>query len=339
MRIFFLLADRQGCGTYRGIMVMNMLSERGHHVRYSTKLRESPEQPFDPLRWDVLIAQRPAHHGITQTLHELAAREDLLVLTEMDDNLFRTHPSNGVAHGFWGQRGNRERLKANLSASAGVIVASEFLATEVSDANERTWVFPNFIDASILGKAPVEHGEKEKVVVGWAGGNSHGIDIQHVSDELRAFFKRRKDTEFHCVGTDYTRKLKVKRSRYTTWSTSIPEYITSLDFDIGLAPLAPIRFNRSKSHVKALEYASQGIPVVATRMEPYEDFVVHGKTGFLASSPEEFIEYVETLYADPSLRGEMGANALERASQFTIQRNVARYEEILTDALSRRGRG
>lgn len=337
MNIFFLLADRSGCGTYRGIMPMNTLSTRGHHVRYSTMLRESPEQPFDPMKWDVLIAQRPSNAGITVTLHRLFERGEVPVLTEIDDDLIHTHPSN-PAHSFWGHKSNRERLKANLAGSSGIIVSTKFLAEELADLHEHRWVFPNFLDATIVGRNPVEHGEKERVVVGWAGGTSHGADIKFVGEELRAFFKRRKDAEFHCIGVDYGKKLKVKRSRYTGWSRSIPDYIASLDFDIGIAPLAPHRFNRGKSHVKALEYASRGIPVVAAKMEPYADFVLHGETGFLAASPKEFVEYVEVLYADAALRAEMGANALRRAEEYTIQGNIERYEGILTSALRRRAR-
>jgi len=116
--------------------------------------------------------------------------------------------------------------------------------------------------------------------------------------------------------------------RETTWLGNIWDYYRAIDFDIGVAPLAPIVFNRSKSHIKALEYAALSIPTVATDIEPYRDFIVHGETGFLVKHDHEWGRYLRILKEDDVLRKEMGAKAKDRASEFTIQRRWKNWERV-----------
>jgi glycosyltransferase involved in cell wall biosynthesis len=97
------------------------------------------------------------------------------------------------------------------------------------------------------------------------------------------------------------------------------------DLHIGLAPLADDHFNRSKSYVKTLEYAGLGIPVIASNVGPYRDFVQHGITGFLANNEAEWTRYLRLLGSDENLRQWMGTNAREVAAKNTIQGNAWRW--------------
>jgi glycosyltransferase involved in cell wall biosynthesis len=84
--------------------------------------------------------------------------------------------------------------------------------------------------------------------------------------------------------------------------------------------LADTAFNESKSHIKALEYAALGVPVIAADLAPYNGFVVDGVTGYLVSTEDEWRARLTELINDEAAREAMGAAAKERAAEFVIQR-------------------
>jgi glycosyltransferase involved in cell wall biosynthesis len=104
-------------------------------------------------------------------------------------------------------------------------------------------------------------------------------------------------------------------------------YYQAIDFDIGLAPLIPSMFNRSKSHIKALEYAALGIPVIASDEPPYRDFVIDGVTGFLVRREHEWGQRLRDLVNDDAMRESMGVKAREHAAQFSIEKGWRLWEQ------------
>lgn len=78
-------------------------------------------------------------------------------------------------------------------------------------------------------------------------------------------------------------------------------------------------FVSHNSWVKALEYFSRGIPVVASDVEPYRRFIDHGVNGFLAKTDHEWLKYLSELACDPVLRMTMGNAAREKARENTIE--------------------
>src|SRR5262249_12114020 len=116
--------------------------------------------------------------------------------------------------------------------------------------------------------------------------------------------------------------IKHERCGLREWAdirTDTEGFYGAIDWDAGLAPLYPGSvFNRSKSYIKALEYAARGIPVVASDAEPYRGFVLHGVTGFLVKYDHEWLKYLEEL-TDPQVRADMGDKAREHAGGYTIE--------------------
>jgi glycosyltransferase involved in cell wall biosynthesis len=106
-----------------------------------------------------------------------------------------------------------------------------------------------------------------------------------------------------------------------------------VDFDIGIAPLVPTVFAETKSHIKALEYAALGIPVVASDSAAYRDFVIDGVTGFLVKRDHEWARRLGELINDDAMRTEMGVKARELASQWTIQKGWQEWESAYASIL------
>jgi glycosyltransferase involved in cell wall biosynthesis len=91
-----------------------------------------------------------------------------------------------------------------------------------------------------------------------------------------------------------------------------------------------------------LEAMSSGLPVVVTNILGPKDFVIHGETGFIAKSDEEFVEYHAELCNNHELRKTMGANARNYAlsqswDHVFEQQVVERYRQILQDQQQTKG--
>lgn len=275
---------------------------------------------------DVFVAQRPVGPvgmRVWDALEGVTAR-----VYEVDDDLLAADPS-ALPH-LTDER-VRDSIRYMLERSEMVTVSTPYLAEVASAFNPRVRVLPNCVNGDLLDLNR-RRGREGKVTVGWAGGQSHLPDWAHAADWVRPVLQRHAGTvDMHFVGADYSPLLH-HPCLWTGWDDDIWSYYRAIDFDIGIAPLGPIEFNRSKSHLKALEYAALGIPVVATDMEPYRDLVIDGVTGYLVSSPEEWDKRLTELINDEAAREEMGAAARMRARDFTIQGNWRLWESAYEEA-------
>lgn len=275
---------------------------------------------------DVFIAQRPVGPLGMRTwdgLDGVTAR-----VYEVDDDLLQAEPS-ALPHLC--EERVRDTIRYMLTRSEMVTVSTPYLADVVSEYNSNVRVLPNFVSADLLDLRR-RRGREGKVTVGWAGGASHLVDWSHAADWVRPVLQRHAaDTDMHFVGADFSPLLH-HPCLWSRWTDDIWDYYRAIDFDIGLAPLADIPFNYSKSHLKALEYAAMGVPVVATDLPPYRDLVVDGVTGYLCSTPEQFSKRLEELVCDEAAREEMGAAARKHAEQYTIQGNWRLWERAYEEA-------
>jgi len=172
----------------------------------------------------------------------------------------------------------------------------------------RIVVLPNLAAPSMI---EIDRPRRDRVTVGWAGGASHEPDMALVAAELRKFLDQHRDVDLHLIGHDWRSAMGLRRSnvRVTPWSRSIPVYWQSIDFDIGLAPLAHSIFAMGKSALKVIEYGALGIPCLASDEAPYRDAVVDGVTGFLIRRPTDWDRRLRELVNDAAMREQMGAAA------------------------------
>jgi glycosyltransferase involved in cell wall biosynthesis len=104
------------------------------------------------------------------------------------------------------------------------------------------------------------------------------------------------------------------------------DYYSGIDFDIGIAPLLDTPFTRSKSPIKAIEYNALGIPVVASNVGPYRDYVVDGVNGFLCDTEAEWVDRLNLLVSDADLRASMSEQARQVAGLHTIDQTAPLWE-------------
>jgi Flp pilus assembly protein TadD len=97
---------------------------------------------------------------------------------------------------------------------------------------------------------------------------------------------------------------------------TIESYLDFLgSIDVGIAPLLPTRYNRGRSDVKFLEYASCGVSGIYQNLEPYCNIVKDCETGLFFNNPEELIKQLDRLYQDTKLRAHIRDQAYDFASK------------------------
>lgn len=340
MKVFGWAADEGGCYYYRIKKPLDALGKLGHDISHSMTFPNFEGMRIDDRRlpafaeqaasdYTAIVGQRVSNAGSSLFWQALADKGAFQVF-EIDDDLLNVDYRNRQAHTFYGRRDVRDRFIANIRAASRVTVSTEPLAEVMREYNSDVRVCPNSIPDWLLTHTPRRY--RSRVTIGWCGSPTHEMDFAEIRDPLRQFMNRNRGVEFHCIGSDYASwmKLPAAQCRFTPWIPDVEDCFRAYDFDIGIAPLRAHKFNRSKSHIKVLECAALGIPVVASDVYPYTNFVRHGETGFLVKRDHEWGRYLRALIEDDELRNEMGAKAREHAANWTISKWAPIWEEALT---------
>ncbi len=332
-RAFGWYANFDGCAYYRITKPMEALSDNlSIPTIWGTDVGRL--LPVDWPDYDVVIGQRicmgdgNGNGPADQWANQITQDNDVMSVYELDDDLFNVDPSN-PAYEFFSDPPVQQNMRVCIQKADMVTVSTEPLRQQMLKYNPNVKTIPNFIDSDVL-YIQRKNIDSNKVVIGWAGSQTHQMDFAPMAEELGLAMALNPKTRFMTIGANYSHGLPMDRVRHLSWIHSTRRiYPRIAEFDIGIAPLAPSKFNESKSYIKALEYAALGIPCVASNFGPYADFVDHGVTGFLVSKPGDWKEYVSLLANDVALRIEMGERARIKAFDFTIQSNAWRWDMAL----------
>ena len=103
---------------------------------------------------------------------------------------------------------------------------------------------------------------------------------------------------------------------------------------IGLMPLIDEPWARGKCGLKILQYMATGLPTVASPVGANADIVTHGADGFLAGTPEAWVEHLGRLARDPELRRDLGRRARETVEgRFALPTVARQLADVLRSVL------
>lgn len=327
----FAAHDGHGCGYVRIVQPLRELAKHGHEVTFSIASEpETVARLREGRQFDVIVGQRFAgYDGMGMWRRARTPRNRLVY--ENDDDVFSIDAANWAAYDTFSKADIREAIRGYCEVSDMVTVTVEPLAEMHRELGARNVsVLPNCIPEYILELPRKPSGRPR---IGWVGGASHGVDVHEAVPAVRRFLAKNPEWDLFLGGTDYRPSFNARnwdQMIYGDWRQINDDeraYYESVDFDIGLAPLRDTVFARSKSAIKALEYNARGIPVIASSVRPYEDYIVHGENGFLVKHPHEWMKYIRLLADNPGLRDEMGKKGREHASKFTHEANWQLWEK------------
>lgn len=334
MRVHFLRADQGGSGFYRMSQPARAVQE-AYGVEYvdSVDLDVRARRMLDgsiridtiDVDADVMVLQRPLtqrHHAVAEKAREMG----IAVVVEVDDDFHNVHPDNVAyrdtdpANDAWS---NRTWLTRTCELAHLVTVTTPALLKYAVGREGR--VIRNYLPATALEVTPRQPPARS---VGWTGTTqTHPADLRRANGALALT-----DLPLHVVGDreGVAPALGVPEERVvltTYWTPSIETYWCAVrdDIGIGLAPLETSKFNKAKSWLKPLEYATFGIPFVASPLPEYRLFVDTTNAGLIAHSQRTWAEAVDRVASDDTVRARLAANGLAWANANTLESHASEW--------------
>ena len=176
---------------------------------------------------------------------------------------------------------------------------------------------------------PLESNTKseEKITIGWTGTFSSKPYLDSIKD---VFIKLSKNYDFQLVIIgNFEYEIPGLDLKVIQWSKE--KEIQDLQLiDIGIYPLFTNEWELGKGALKAMQYMSVGIPVVATKHGTTPYVVEDRKEGILVNSEQEWIEALSFLIDNPEVRLRYGASGRNRVLEnYSVKAVQHKYLSIL----------
>ena len=102
--------------------------------------------------------------------------------------------------------------------------------------------------------------------------------------------------------------------------------------DIGISWIPDDPWSRGKCGLKIVQYMAAGLPVIANPVGVHREMIIPGVTGFLPETPEDWIEAMRYLAANPDLRHHMGqAGRQWMESEYSTRSASQKWHRLLAN--------
>lgn len=316
LRIWGWAADSSGCQAYRIRFPFTSMKEMDPNLilGYGTTIIPEAKELAD-----VVIGQRVCNEAPSKLWQRWAQEGQKKLVYELDDDLWNVDPANERAYYFFRDMGIQTRLVDNIKVAHVVTVSTPELAEMVYEKTRHPniHVVPNAVPPWLT-----EHEPAQNHHVGWGGSPTHHGDFSLLRHGLKTFLRHNPGKTFHTIGMDYAEWMKLPPAQcvHTKWVPTPEDFFRTIDYSVGVAPLADTVFNRSKSDIKFLELAALGIPTIASDVAPYRS-IKDGDTGVLIKSDHEWSRTLKATVDEPETFYEMG----ERARQYVVENRTTAH--------------
>jgi glycosyltransferase involved in cell wall biosynthesis len=287
------------------------------------------------LDCDILVMQRVMIDDVADKL-PAAIASGQIILNDVDDWYWGLSTNNSAfvgTHPKTNRAENTSHYRSVLARSSGLIVSTPYLADRLSQfVRCPIEVIGNYVDLDrFTPRTPIN---TTMPIVGWVGSTAHrsgDVEIlrgvlgpMQVNGEIALHH-----SGWHPGGQNYADMIGVDPNDVTAIPLVPPEqYPSVFQFDVGIAPLANVPFNRAKSWIKATEYAAAGIPFVASNLDAYVALRNEYGIGRLAKNPAQWRKHLSEL-RDPGVRAEEAVMNLARLEPLDLSHGAKAFGDYL----------
>jgi glycosyltransferase involved in cell wall biosynthesis len=320
MRIGVVWDGQVSGGVYRAVQPCRAMEALGHEVVWPRSTDGTPEAGR-LTSCDVVHIHRRADERTIELAADLA-RLGIGITWDNDDDFTAAPREHPHYHVVGGRRGKAlfEQTVRIAKLAHGVSVPSEALRQRYLEAGvPAVEVIPNHLAPDRL-RRPRRH---DGIVIGWVAGLEHRADAARIpiADALAQVLERHRDVRVECIGVDLELPVRYRHDGFVRFD-ELPTRLAG--WDIGLAPLADIPFNRARSDIKLKEYAGSGIAWLASPVGPYAGHGEH-EGGWLVAD-DEWADRLDRLVSSPRKRRRLVKLGRRWASEQTIDRAAAQWE-------------
>lgn len=353
-RVAVFPADREGCGWYRLLFVVDVL----RHLAVDVVVRDrigsvAQRRGADGLLhvdrvthepdFDVAVLQRPFARTTAEAIPALQ-EAGVAVVVDMDDDasaLPAQHPTFGLLHPKWSPDHNWRHAEKACRLADLVTVSTPGVARRYGP-HGRVRLLRNCVPGAYSAiadhTATAPRVKAAAVTVGWTGAYvAHAGDLavtrggvaRGLTDECRLVVAEHAEAGAE-LGVPASR---VQVDPWQPLTDGYPHWVSRLD--VGIAPLADHRFNEAKSALRGLEYAALGVPFVASPTSEFRWLHDLG-AGMLAASPRDWARIVGQLVASPDMRADVAGRGRDAVAEWTFERRADLWMEAWCSALEHR---
>ena len=351
--------DYSGVGYYRMVLPAKFIKE--HDIRIiGSEIKTITENKDDALKYifenhDIVMTKAIDNPSACSQIAYWSKELGKKLVVDLDDNYFEVRPDQPGYKWYYPGSQKRAILSAYLSFADHLIVSTQTLADyykkflkEVYNLDTPITVIPNYNDLKEFNYRYKGNNDRNIIKIGWQGSTTHLADLKMVMPVLKKLMSKYPNLHLDFMGgveVTQVRELfgsfKDEDFKRVTLIGGTPSWVgypfklSKTRWDIGICPLIDDEFNRNKSHIKWMEYATYKIPSVASNVYPYKEpingvkVIEHGKTGFLAKTEKDWEKYLTKLIEDTELRRKIGENAYEKIKKdWQMKDNYKQYEEL-----------
>jgi glycosyltransferase involved in cell wall biosynthesis len=330
MRIVLLSEPQLTNSNYRAYQPLGVLEQQGHEVLQNRM--ERPLRPDEVLGADVVHIHRIA----TPELQELvgaARQQGVGVVWDNDDDVTAVPRSNPLyaKHGGFKSRDMRAGVLkmvrlADVVTTPSAVLAEQYRELGAADAR----VLENFVPREFDKIRPTKHAG---VVIACLAALEHQVDYQQLGlrETLQRLLDEHPDLRVMSIGLGLG--LPPERYEHTPHVPFLELARALASADIGIAPLVDIPWNRARSNVKLKEYASAGLPWLASPVGPY--LSMGEEHGGRLVPDDGWHAALERLIVDARARRKLAKRAAKWVKGQGIERHAHLWETALRDALER----
>jgi len=265
-------------------------------------------------------------------------------IMDLDDNLYNIDEFNPVSMYYKAKEGLKEIQQVIVNDSENLTVTTKYLKNLSKEygRTKPTFVLPNYIDLETY-KFDFKTKKKpdKKINIVYQGSTTHYTDIVK-SGIIEAakminekYGKRVKFVFIGMIPEGIEDVLPNGRCDYIDGRSDFFEWVELWKdkmgkMDIAIAPLNHSDFNYGKSEIKFYEASACKLPFIGSNTPNYQRVVRSGVNGFtVRNEPIEWFNHISTLIDNPDLRQKFGEQAYKDVQDYTIQKHIGEYEEVI----------
>lgn len=318
------------CTRYRLSAFQNALANAG----FDLKLSPWPSSLWSRLKLirslagkTVIIQRKLIASSLVWLLRKTASK----IVFDFDDAVFLrdSYSSKGID-----DPGRLRRFRAICNASDAIVAGNGFLAQNARLASAKATIatIPTCVETNAY-PLKQQHPANNTFDLVWIGSSSTLNSLKLIEPCLEAIGEAYPQVQLKII-CDRFPVFKKLRTLECPW-TAREEIQHISQADAGICHMPDDRWSEGKCGLKLLQYMAAGLPSIANPVGVHKEIIIHGKTGFLADTKDQWLNAVDTLLKNSELQREMGLNARWRAEQsYSVQANQNAWIHLLQNVTS-----
>lgn len=285
----------------------------GHYLSKSRMLAGGLARRLSTLlkarKYDLVYVLKGAFPYGPPVIEQLLRASRVPFIFDFDDAI-HIHKKS-CSHRILDHLKSTRRVGRVAALASRVVVPNQYLANFARQFNTAVTIVPEAENTERLVPRP-PHRNQEQLVIGWVGSSSTAKYLTGIQDALRTVCERYPNVVLRVIGGQFEADGIPTEMVQWRYDREVQQFH---DLDIGIMPLPLEEWSKGKSGCKLRQYMAAGVPGVGTAIGYNLELIDDGRTGFLATSQDEWVTCLSKLIESADLRNEIAEAARQDVEQ------------------------